>query len=286
MIGGALAIGFSPIISKAMKLPPSTIGFYRFFIGFVCLALILLMKKSKIDFMKLKKMLVPCLLGGFFFSCDLWLWHRSIIYIGAGISTLLANTQVLYLVLIGILFLGERPRWYFFLALFLTALGVIMTTSSLASFDFESLKMKGIFYGLLTGLSYSFVTLSLKKANEQAENPGAWPIFLLTFFASIFSFIFIVIEKEVHVPQGIDIVYALIYGGVIHAFGWILISKAIRVLPVALVSLILLLQPVFATILGVLIYHEEINIIQGSGLVLSLVGIYIAMVSKEKKKEA
>ncbi len=283
MVGGALAIGFSPIISKAMKLSPTTIGFYRFFIGFIFLSIIILIKKPKIDSKSLKKMIIPCMTGGFFFSCDLWLWHRSILYIGAGISTLLANTQVLYLVLIGIIFFKERPKWYFFIALLLTGAGVVMATSSFASLDFDSLHMKGLIYGLLTGLSYSFVTLSLKKANDQYHHPGPWPIFLLTFFASIFSLVFVVLENEMHLPQGIDILYAVIYGGLIHACGWLLISKAIKVIPIALASLILLLQPIFATILGVMIYNEQISILQALGLALSLIGIYIAMNSREKK---
>ena len=41
--------------------------------------------------------------AGVFFSLDLWFWHRSIIYIGPGLSTLLANFQVFILMLVGIL---------------------------------------------------------------------------------------------------------------------------------------------------------------------------------------
>ena len=47
------------------------------------------------------------------FAADLWLWHRSILLVGPGLSTLLANTQVFFMALAGVWFYRERigPRF-------------------------------------------------------------------------------------------------------------------------------------------------------------------------------
>ena len=39
------------------------------------------------------------IVAGFVFFLDLYCWHKSILYSGVGISTILANTQVFYAIL-------------------------------------------------------------------------------------------------------------------------------------------------------------------------------------------
>ena len=61
-----------------------------------------------------------------FFSLDLWFWHRSIVYIGPGLSTLLANLQVFFMMAGGILLLGQRPSALQLVAVPLAVLGLAM----------------------------------------------------------------------------------------------------------------------------------------------------------------
>ena len=44
---------------------------------------------------------IALVLSAIFFALDLWFWHRSILYVGAGLSTLLANFQVFIMMAAG-----------------------------------------------------------------------------------------------------------------------------------------------------------------------------------------
>ena len=49
-------------------------------------------------------------MAGVFFAADLVLWHNAIEQVGAGLATVLGNTQVVLVGLLAWLLLGERPQ--------------------------------------------------------------------------------------------------------------------------------------------------------------------------------
>jgi drug/metabolite transporter (DMT)-like permease len=282
---GALLIAFSPILTKAVDLPATPIGFYRFFFATITTGLIVLFKRSNMrdgfiirDF---KKSLPYLILSGLFFSIDLWFWNRSILSVGSGVATLLANTQVFYLAIVGLLVFKERLRFFFYPAMLIAVIGIWLTSLPYLNVAGMNDKTMGIVYGLLTGVSYSLVTFSLRKSNDHFKGDPILIVFFMTFFAMIFSLVISLAEGSFQIIQGKDIFYMVIYGSVVHFLGWLFISKSIKVIPIALASLLLLLQPAFATILGYFIYDEYLNALQILGLILSLVGIYLAMRARE-----
>lgn len=286
MIIGALTIGLSPILTKSVSINPSAISFFRFFFGTLGLLLYISIKKK--NFSVTKKEIINCLpftiLGGALFAVDLWFWHRSIIYIGAGISTLLANTQIFYLILIGIIFYKERPTLKFYLSIILTCFGLYLSSAHLFDLTLNEFILPGIIFGLLTGITYSLVTTTLKKASNQFTTPGPFPIFFVTFFAALFSFLICLGTKQSIFISGNDLYFMVGYGGIIHVLGWLLITFALQKIQVSVAGLILLLQPITATILGILLFNEHAGLIQFVGLVLSLTGIYLASIAVGPKK--
>ena len=105
---GATLISFSPVWVKLVDVSPTTSGFYRVFIGGVALTLFLLVTRQRFDLSKRVRWILA--LSAVFFALDLWFWHRSINYVGPGLSTLLANFQVFFMMLAGVLLFGQRPR--------------------------------------------------------------------------------------------------------------------------------------------------------------------------------
>lgn len=49
------------------------------------------------------------LLAGLFFAADLVFWHHAIAAVGAGLGTVLANTQLILVGLAALAVLGEKP---------------------------------------------------------------------------------------------------------------------------------------------------------------------------------
>ena len=108
LFAGAALISLSPVWVKLVSVSPTTSGFYRVLIGGVALTLYLVMTRKRPIFSGRVWSLLA--LAGLFFALDLWFWHRSINYVGPGLSTLLANFQVFIMTGAGIVVLREMPR--------------------------------------------------------------------------------------------------------------------------------------------------------------------------------
>ena len=97
---GAVLISFSPIFVSLVDINPTVSAFYRVFIGGIALTLYLLISKKRFDFNRTVWFFL--FMASIFFAADLWFWHRSVIYVGPGLGTLLANMQVFIMMMAGI----------------------------------------------------------------------------------------------------------------------------------------------------------------------------------------
>lgn len=280
---GAIIIAFSPILTKAVNLPPTMIGFYRFFFGSISLGLIYLFSKRENNPQGFKQALPYYFISGCVFSLDLWFWHRSIINIGAGIATLLANSQTFYLIIIGRIIFKDKFGKLFIPAMLLAIIGMGMVSISQMNLSTNEKTIEGIIFGLLTGISYAIVTISLKKASSFNPTGKIVGILTITIIATMTSLITVLLEENFQIGRNEDLFYMFIYGAIVHSLGWYLISNSINKIPIGLTSLLLLLQPLLATLMGAFIYQEALSSYQKLGLVLSLIGIYLASVSKSEK---
>ncbi|MDH3435262.1 MAG: DMT family transporter, partial [Gammaproteobacteria bacterium] len=159
LFAGAALISLSPVWVKLVDVSATTSGFYRVFIGGAALALYLLVRGQRPRFTtRIWQLLV---LAAVFFALDLWFWHRSIIFVGPGLSTLLANFQVFILMLAGVLVLRQRPTAIQMVAVPLALLGLAL----IVGFDWRSLPADyrlGVVYGLLTAVVYAGYLLTMR----------------------------------------------------------------------------------------------------------------------------
>jgi len=156
LIFGAACISFSPILVKLIGvslMTPTAIGFWRCILGALILfSWAILTKRQLLIEMPIMRWAI---LAGFFFSFDLFFWHRSIIYAGAGLSTILGNTQVFASAILGFFIFKDRLTIKFFLAAVAAMAGVVLLAGIGSAIEFTDLYTRGIFYGLMTGLSIS-----------------------------------------------------------------------------------------------------------------------------------
>src|SRR5690625_7534496 len=116
-------------------------------------------------------------LAGLVFALNLFLWHLSIDYIGAGLATVLANTQVIFIALLGWLFLAERPSRTALMLLPLLFAGVVLLTG-LDGPAYGSNRGLGVVFGLLSGLTSATYVLVFRSSSRELE-PGSPPVGLL-----------------------------------------------------------------------------------------------------------
>ena len=105
---GAALISLSPVWVNLVEVSPTTSGFYRVLIGGMALAMYMLVRRQRLELSRQAWLIL--IVAAVFLTLDLWFWHRSIIYIGPGLATLLANFQVFFMMLAGIVLLRQTPR--------------------------------------------------------------------------------------------------------------------------------------------------------------------------------
>ena len=82
--------------------------------------------------------------------------------------------------------------------------------------------------------------------------------------------------EAVGTPTKADILPSLALGIGVHVGGWLAISTAIPKLPAARAARMSLLQPIFATVWGILFFSAPFGPLDAFGATLTLAGSYLA----------
>ena len=276
LLTGAVFISFSAVFVRVLSVPPTVSAFYRVLFGGGFLLVYILATKRSL-FRGLTGLLA-IFLAAVFFAADLWTWHRSIIYVGPGLATMLANFQVFFLALAGILFFGERWRWQLVVAIPMALLGLGM----IAGFDWQKLTEEyrtGIWLGLLTAVFYAGYILSLRRTRTDGRQRSAVVDLALVSLISAASLGIgaAVAGDPLSLSWSKDLGLLLAYALVAQVLGWLLIAHSLGQVPASRVGLILLLQPLLAFVWDVLFFSRSITPPELTGAALTLLGIYLGM---------
>lgn len=260
---------------------PTAIGFWRLIIGSGILFVWTRMAGHSILIpFAILKYAIP---AGFLFFADLYLWHRSIIYCGAGMSTILANTQVFVTAALGYFLFRERLNVLFMLAATIAVVGVAMLVGIGSDFAFTPRYTKGIFFGLATALMYASYIVTLKKAGESKQCPHILTLMSwVSLFSACFSGMVALTEPEVFLPPDLNSVLILVGLGLIpQAVGWWAIATSLPRLQASLSGLIILLQPVLTVVWGGFMFGEYLSLWQIAGAVITLAAIYLGSIRRQ-----
>ena len=275
---GILCISIFPVIVR-MNLTSGLISaFYRMAIATaVLLPFALYKNKLKLENIK---MLLPIMACGILFASDIAVWNISIQNSSATQATLLTNLSPIWVGIFSLLFLSFRPRKSFWLG---TVIALVGMTIFVGIDTILELKLDFAFFlGILSGILYAIYILVSKTVLEKLE--------VVTFitYSMIFSTIFLFIINVIFGESFFGFsdkawISLLIQGIVCQLIAWLLISYATQKMRATRVSLSLLSQAIFATILAALFVNEKITGIQiiGSGIIL----VGIATTFYEKRKQ-
>lgn len=277
---GAAMISFSPIFVRLVSIEAEVSAFYRVFFGAIILLSYLLFKR---DYQPVKKhFLWIMLLAGFFFALDLGFWHKSIHYVGPGLSTLLANFQVIILTVVGFLFFKDKPTILRLAAIPLALFGLflILGTGDLQSKGY----LAGIIFGLLTAVSYAGYILCLRQARsgEDAHITTLQEVTMVTVITVLMLGIYLLVNDISFALPAEDIGWMFLYGLISQTIGWLLITSSLPYLPTSRVALILLLQPTLAYVWEVLFFNRLVTPLEAIGALIAMIAIYIGSISAEK----
>lgn len=282
MLFSALVISTSSVWVKLADIGPTATGFYRMMIGGLVMVLICLIQSRRLWYNgSYFKWLA---LGALFFAADLWLWHRSIHYVGPGLATVLGNVQVFFMTLFGIFFLGEKISWKFFVGLMLTFCGLFLLVG-LQWNDLSPQYQTGVVFGVSTALAYTGFMLSLRhvQAQPHALSPMVNLGVLSVLCALMLSVIAFAEGESFVVPNATSWLSVIALGVFCQVVGWVLITKTMPSLPTSIVGLLLLLQPAMSMVWDVLFFDRPTGTRDIIGLCLVLCGIYLATLKRKNR---
>ena len=279
MCAGAAIIGTNGLMVRALDMPPTASAFWRMLLAGLMLGAWVVLGSGwrRLPGPAWAWIAVPSVA----FAADLWLWHRSILLVGPGLATLLANAQVFFMALAGMAFFGERPGRRFLAGLLFAFAGLWLLLgggwSSLPA-DYRW----GVWLGLGTGVCYALYNIGLRGAQARAHvGERAAPIGQVLALASLGAALLLGIAAmgegtALAIPDARSLGILLVLAGVGHALSWVLISHAMPHLRVAVIGLLLLLQPVVAFVLDVWLFERATSPREWAGLALTLAGIFLA----------
>jgi len=286
LAAGALTISFAAILAKlavAHQVADSTAGAWRFLLASAFFFLSLIVRRRSVRLPR--QATTFALLAGAFFAIDIYVWHKSIIIVGAGMATILANTQVFWTAGIGRLVFAEKLPSLFLIAAPLGFLGVVLLTGVGSEIAFTRRYGRGLALGLGTGVAYACYITTLKRSAKRDDPRSSAPVDVrmawLTLTSGLLIFTGAAVERVPLAPQsltGAAIVLLLALGPQI--LGWLLIDRALSRLPATRAALLLLLQPTFATIWGALIFKEVLGATQILGAGLTLIAIFMGSLGR------
>ena len=272
---GAVAIAFSSILVRLSHASPSTAAIFRCAYALPVLGMLAWREDRRFGARSWADRRVA-LGSGVFFAADLLMWHHSIGDIGAGLATVLANIQVVFVPLVAWALLAERPGRHVLAALPVALTGVLLISGVLEHGAYGRDPTRGAIFGIGAGMAYVGFLLMLRHGGADLRRP-AGPLFDATATATVLCVIAgLIIGDADLVPDWPGAGWLITLALTSQVIGWLLITISLPRLPAALTSLLLTIQPVGSVALAAVIFGESPTVLQLGGVAMVLAALITA----------
>lgn len=279
-ISSVVFISVGSILVRLSNAPSLVISMYRMFFSVIIL-LPIVYKNNKNDFRKIsKKDFILCIISGFFLAIHFGTWITSLNYTTIASSTVLVSTHPIIILIAGHFLFKEKITKPIFFSVLISLLGSFLI--SFSGFDFLNLdKFLGNSLAVAGAMAVSVYILIGKKVRKNL-NVNIYT-FLVYSISTVFLFFFAIIAKNdlfnYSVKEwSIFLALAVFCNLLGHSvFNW-----ALGYLKSSLVSIIIISEPIFATIWAIFLFSEvpSINEIIGGIMIIGGIVKYILIESK------
>jgi drug/metabolite transporter (DMT)-like permease len=271
---GVVLISFSPLVVKAADFSATMGAFYRavYATGFLALMSVLFHRGEYRP--GNRRWVGPSIAAGVFLGVDFAIWHKSILYIGAGPATFLGNAQVVFMTIFAAIFFKERIPRVFAVCLVVISAGLYLL---LPPSPETVTRPVGYLLGLTVGVTYAgmLVCQRIGKIRSGPAFPRHLSLTLIFAVSAVTIALWnVLFERQPYGGANLRshlLMAATAFGA--QAAGWSLITRGITALPAHEGSLLLTLQPVLATLWGVMGFAEPFGPVQAIGVALAGGGI-------------
>lgn len=214
--------------------------------------------------------------AGAMLAVDLVLWQRSVIDIGAGLATVLGNSQLVFVVLVSWLLLSERITARLAIAIATMLVGIVLISGALESHPYGAHPARGVVYAVLAGALYAGYILLVRQASR--GRASVRPLVDATVAAAVVAALLGLALGELDaVPAWPSHGWLLLLAVLGQALAWLLLTVPTGALPASATSLALTLQPVSGVVYGMLLIHERPSALQIAGVLVVVAGFLAAL---------
>ncbi len=274
-LGGALAIAFSAILYRKADVSPETGAFFRCAYAVPALWLFVRLEERLLG-PRPRELRLRAWVAGAFFAADLLFWHHAIEAVGAGLGTVLANTQVLLVGLIAWVLFRERPALSALAAIPIAMLGIVLISGAFEQSAYGDNPPLGVVLGVLTGIAYTGFLLTLRHG-AGGQRRVAGPLFDATLASTVLILPVGLATGDLDLAPGLESQAWLVALALsAQVLGWLLITVSLPRLPAIGTSLLLTLQPVATVIFAAALLGEHPSPLQLAGALAILAGLVVA----------
>lgn len=274
MAGGALCVSASAVLLGLARTDPGTASFYRCVLALPALVALALPERRR-QGPPSRGQYGLALLAGAAFAWDMLLWTQAIAEVGAGLSTVLVNVQVVLVPLLAWAVDREPVSRSFLLWVPVILLGVVLTGGVVEGGASGSDPRAGTIHAVLAAVCYSVFLFLLRRGGHGGLVRQRYVLViacaaLVSLLAGRFSY-------GLDLTPGWKVMGWLLAVAVFsQVVGWLLVASTSPMLSSHVGAVLLLLTPVGAVTLGAVVLGERPTVLQLAGCVLILVSAYCA----------
>ena len=276
---GALGLAFSGIFFRLSHTSPETGAFYRCLFALPPLFLVMRWEERRWPGRRLRDRVFAWAAGAFF-AADLLFWHHGIQFVGAGLATVLSNTQVVLIGVLAFFFAEQRPTRWVLAAIPVVCVGVVLVSGLLEKGAYGANPARGTFYGILTGIAYTGFLLVLRRGQRGVVGPGG-PLFDATFSCAVVCLIVGLVLGDLDwTPSASALGWLVLLALLTQFLAWILVAISLPRLPAVVTSVSLTFQPVCTVLLAALILGEAPSWLQLLGAATIVAALVLSSLSR------
>lgn len=206
-------------------------------------------------------------------------WNYSIEFVGAGLATVLGNTQVLFIGLFSWWVYRERPAATTVWAVPLVLGGVVLVTGVGREDAYGAQPLLGVLFGLVNALVYTAFLLIFRRTAKGLTRPSG-PLLDATIGAASIGLLLGLLTDPGFSLQPVFPAHgwllALAIGS--QTIAWWGILTVLPRLPSLDTSVLLLIQPMLTVVWGWLLFAERLSALQWLGVGSVLAGVALVVV--------
>lgn len=272
LITAMVIFGTIGIIRKQIPLSSSVVALARAVIGTICLGIVFVCGKQKMEWDKIKKCGVALLISGILLGANWIFLFEAYNYTTVATATICYYMAPVFIMIASPVVLKEKMTRLQVICAAFSVLGMVFV-SGVVTTGFHG--MKGIAFGLVAAMMYAVIVLLNKQLGELT---GTLRTICQLGIAAITLSVYVGLTEPFEIEKWTPIVicYVLIAGIIHTGVAYALYFGSMADLPARTLALFSYIDPVLAVILSVVLLREDMSILVFVGVLLVIGSTFIS----------